>query len=245
MLALCWLMGPAPASASDAPAWMHALVNVPLATHDDKTDAVMLYSEYIFTVQPNGKIKHMERAAYKILHLGGKKYGTVDADFDADTRITAMHGWCIPAQGRGYQVKEKDALETSLGVAGGELITDVRLKVLQIPAADVGNIVGYEVEQEVRPYVLQQEWLFQQPVPTVEARYTLQLPPGWEYKTSWVNHAEIAPASVGNNQWQWVVKNAPAVKGEGNAALAGRRGANDFGGDSAGRVAEQGISKLG
>jgi Domain of Unknown Function with PDB structure (DUF3857)/Transglutaminase-like superfamily len=214
VLALCWLIGPAPASASDAPAWMHALVNVPLPAHDDKTDAVMLYSEYIFSVQPNGKIKHMERAAYKILRVGGKKYGTVGADFDADTRITAMHGWCIPAQGKDYEVKEKDALETSLGVAGGELITDVRLKVLQIPAADVGNIVGYEVEQEVRPYVLQQEWLFQQPVPTLEARYTLQLPPGWEYKTSWVNHAEIAPASVGNNQWQWVVKNVPAVKGE-------------------------------
>jgi len=190
---------------------MHALVNVPLPAHDDKTDAVMLYSEYIFTVQPNGKIRRMERAAYKILRVGGKTYGVVTADFDADTRITAMRGWCIPAQGKDYEVKEKDALEKSLNIAGGEL-SDVRLKILQIPAADVGNIVGYEVEQEVRPYVLQEEWLFQQPIPTVEARYTLQLPPGWEYKTSWVNHAEIVPASIGNNQWQWVVKNVPAVK---------------------------------
>jgi hypothetical protein len=212
ILALCLLIAPDPATANDAPAWMHALVNVPLPEHDDKTDAVMLYSEYIFTVQPNGKIKRMERAAYKILRVAGKKYGIVSADFDADTRITAMHGWCIPAQGRDYEVKEKDALETSVGVAGGELITDVRLKVLQIPAADVGNIVGYEVEQDLRPYVLQHEWLFQQRVPTVEARYTLQLPLGWEYKAAWVNHAEFAPASVGNNQWQWVVKNVPAVK---------------------------------
>ena len=211
MLAFCLLMGPTSASANDAPGWMHALVNVPLPAHDDKTDAVMLYSEYIFTVQPNGKIKRMERAAYKILRVGGKTYGVVTADFDADTRITAMRGWCIPAQGKDYEVKEKDALERSLNIAGGEL-SDVRLKILQIPAADVGNIVGYEVEQEVRPYVLQEEWLFQQPIPTVEARYTLQLPPGWEYKTSWVNHAEIAPASIGNNQWQWMVKNVPAVK---------------------------------
>jgi Domain of Unknown Function with PDB structure (DUF3857)/Transglutaminase-like superfamily len=212
VLAFCLFVGPTPASANDAPGWIHALVNVPLPAHDDKTDAVMLYSEYIFMVQPNGKIKYMERAAYKILRVGGKGYGVVTADFDADTRITAMHGWCIPAQGKDYEVKEKDALETSLGVAGGELISDVRLKVLRIPAADVGNIVGYEVEQDLRPYVLQHEWLFQQPVPTVEARYTLQLPPGWEYKAVWVNHAEIAPASVGNNQWQWVVKNVPAVK---------------------------------
>jgi Domain of Unknown Function with PDB structure (DUF3857)/Transglutaminase-like superfamily len=208
-----WLfVGPTPARANDAPAWMHALVSVPLPPHDDKTNAVLLYSENIFTVQANGKIKRMERAAYKILRVGGKSYGVVSVDFDADRRITAMHGWCIPAQGKDYEVKEKDALEVSLGIPGGELITDVRVKELHIPAADVGNIVGYEVEQDVRPYVLEQRWMLQQIVPTVEARYTLQLPPGWEYKTSWMNHAEIAPSSVGNNQWQWVIKNVPGVK---------------------------------
>src|SRR3984893_14231716 len=213
ILALCLLIAPDPATANDAPAWMHALVNVPLPVHDDKTDAVMLYSEYIFTVQPNGKIKYMERAAYKILRVGGRAYGVVSANFDADTRVTAMHGWCIPAQGKDYEVKEKDAVEGSVDVPGGEL-TGIRLKILRIPAADVGNVVGYEVEQDLRPYVLQDEWRFQKPVPTVEARYTLQLPPGWEYKAVWVNHAEVAPTSVGNNQWQWVVKNVPAVKAE-------------------------------
>src|ERR1700732_4475244 len=114
VLAFFLLMGPTPASANDAPAWMHALVNVPLPAHDDKTDAVLLYSEYIFTVQANGKIKRMERAAYKILRVGGKTYGVVSADFDVDKRITAMHGWCIPAQGKDYEVKEKDAVEGSV-----------------------------------------------------------------------------------------------------------------------------------
>src|ERR1700738_4726938 len=157
VLAFCFLLAPRPLRANDAPGWLHALVNVPLPEHDDKTDAVLLYSEYIFTVQPSGKIKRMERAAYKILRVGGKKYGIVSADFDADTRITAMHGWCIPAQGKDYEVKEKEAIEGSVDVPGGEL-TEVRLKILRIPAADVGSVVGYEVEQEVRPYVLQQKW---------------------------------------------------------------------------------------
>ncbi|MDP9340192.1 MAG: DUF3857 and transglutaminase domain-containing protein, partial [Acidobacteriota bacterium] len=202
------------ADAGDAPAWMHNLVNAPLPEHDDKTDAVLLYSEYVLTAQPNGKIKGTERAAYKILRVGGKRFGMVRLYFDADTRISALHGWCIPAQGKDYEVKDKDAAEASLGVSNGELLTNVRTKLLQIPAADVGNIVGYEAEQELRPYVLQDDWLFQQPVPTVEARYTLQLPPGWEYKAAWFNHAEMAPALIGNNQWQWVVKNVPAVKFE-------------------------------
>jgi hypothetical protein len=58
------------------------------------------------------------------------------------------------------------------------------------------EVMGYEVEQDLRPNVLQHEWLFQQRVPTVEARYTLQRPPGWEYK-AWVNHAENRPSGLG------------------------------------------------
>src|ERR1700692_3904238 len=73
VLAFYLFVGPTPACANDAPAWMHALVNVPLPAHDEKTDAVLLYSEHIFTVQGNGKIKEMKRAAYKILRVGGRE----------------------------------------------------------------------------------------------------------------------------------------------------------------------------
>src|ERR1700730_12415250 len=41
----------------DAPAWMHALVNVPLPAHDEKTDAVKLYSEKTVTVLSADRIK--------------------------------------------------------------------------------------------------------------------------------------------------------------------------------------------
>jgi hypothetical protein len=213
-LAIFIFSGVLPAHANDAPGWMHSLVSAPLPEHDDKTDAVLLYSDYTLTVQPNGKIVGTQKAAYKILREGGKEYGLVIVDFDADTRISALHGWCIPAQGKDYEVKDKDAIEASLRVLNGELASNIRSKVLQIPAAVPGNIVGYEVEQELRPYVLQNEWVFQEPIPIGEARYTLQVPPGWEYKVGWFNHAEIAPVSIGSNQWQWVVKNMPAIKSE-------------------------------
>jgi hypothetical protein len=204
------------AIAADAPGWMRALVNAPLPAHDEKTDAVRLYSEEILTVQPNGKIKTLEREAYKILRPGGKVYGSVRASYDSETRITSIKGWCIPAQGKDYEVKEKDAMETSLyGVEDSELVTDVRTKLLQIPAADPGNIVGYEIDHEDRPYILQDEWIFQSSVPTREARYTLQLPPGWEYKAVWLNHPEVFPAATGNNQWQWMISDVKAVEPEG------------------------------
>src|SRR5689334_3007231 len=71
------LLAPRPAFASDAPAWMHALTSVPLPPHDEKTDAVLLYSEEILMVQPNGKLKEIDRTAYKILRPGGRHFGKV------------------------------------------------------------------------------------------------------------------------------------------------------------------------
>jgi len=212
---LAFVCAPRVYASSDAPQWMHALVNVPLPPHDEKTDAVLLYSEEILNVQANGKIKTTERRAYKILRPGGREHGTVYASFDAETRITAIHGWCIPAQGKDYEVKDKDVIETALfGVEDGELASDARTKVLKIPAPDPGNIVGYEIEHEDRPYVLQDEWPFQEEDPVRESRYTLQLPPGWEYKATFLNYTPVKEASIGNNQWQWVVTNVDAVRTE-------------------------------
>jgi hypothetical protein len=204
-----------PARGGDAPQWMHAVVNAPLPAHDEKTNAVLLYSEDILSVQSNGKIKKVERRVYKILRPDGRQYGTIRADFDAETKINNIHGWCIPSQGKDYEVKEKDAIETALlGVQSGELMTDLKSKILTIPAADPGNIVGYEIEQELRPYVMQDFWAFQKlEVPVREAHYSLQLPAGWEYKAVWLNHPEVPP-SGGAGQWQWVVSDIKALKPE-------------------------------
>ena len=213
---LCFAAFLAPVSlAADAPAWMHALTSVPLPDHDDKTDAVLLYSEDIVTVQGNGKIKHLTRRAYKILRVGGKDHGTAVAYIDAETKILNMKGWCIPAQGKDYEVKEKESIETSLpGVANGELVSDVRAKILPIPASDPGNIVGYEIEQEERLYIFQEQWVFQSSLPTREARFTLNLPAGWEYKATWMNFPEAKAASSSPTQAQWVVSDVKAIRAE-------------------------------
>ena len=216
------------AKAGDAPQWMHALVGVPLPEHDEKTDAVLLLAEDNFTVQGNGKMKKIERRVYKILRPDGRTYGTIYANFDAETKINSIHGWCIPAQGKDYEVKDKEAIETALfGVTDGILMSDLKTKVLTIPAADPGNIVGYELEQEVHPYVMQDVWRFQRiGVPVREAHYSLQLPAGWEHKEVWLNHAEALPASSGSSQWQWSLTNIPAVKPENSmpplSGVAGR-----------------------
>src|SRR6266850_522234 len=203
------------ASANDAPAWMHAAASAPLPRHDEKTDAILLYSEEVTTVQPDGKTKSLERRAYRILRPDGRGYGVVRAYPSSATRVGSMRGWCIPAQGKDYEVKDKDATETAaFDIENGILASDLKEKMLKIPASEPGNVVGYEIEYQERPYVLQDHWMFQWTYPTGEARYTLQLPAGWEYKAVWINYPEVAPTPIGSNQWQWVVKDVPEVRWE-------------------------------
>src|SRR6266403_2689869 len=208
------LAGVPRSAAGDAPGWMHALVNVPLPAHDEKTDVVLLYSERIVAVQSADKIKITVREAYKILRPGGREYGTLAVSYNSHSKITGMRGWGIPAQGKDYEVKAKEAMEISLPkVDGSELVSDVKDKLLRIPAADPGNIVGYEYEEEEQPLVLQDAWHFQETNPVREAHYTLQLPSGWEYKATWMNYPEAKPAQAGN-QSQWVVSDVKGIRRE-------------------------------
>jgi len=196
----------------DAPQWMHALVGAPLPAYDEKTDAVLLYSQTDVTVISADKIKTHVREVYKILRPNGRHHGTVEIPFDSATKINSLSGWCIPAQGKDYEVKEKDAIERAF--LGGELATDQKWKILSIPASEPGNVVGYEFEVEKRPYLLQSVWSFQKTDPVRESHYSLQLSQGWEYKVSWLNHPEIKPTQAGPNFWQWAVSDVKGIRPE-------------------------------
>ena len=214
-IGLCLLTAPRLAQAGDAPSWMHAVASAPLPAHDDKTDAVLLYSDQAVIVQSVDKIKTHVRLVYKILRPSGRDYGMAAVSFNPHRKITGLRGWCIPVQGKDFEVKDKEAVEVALPkIAGSELISDVKEKLLQIPAPDPGSVVGYEYEEDEQPMVLQDVWMFQREIPGRELHYSLQLPSGWEYKASWINAAEIKPTPGGNNHWEWVMNDVKGIRKE-------------------------------
>jgi transglutaminase-like putative cysteine protease len=121
-------------------------------------------------------------------------------------------------------VTEKDAVDR--GMFDALEYSDERMRILQAPAADPGNVIGFEYETHDQPELQQQFWNFQREDPVLHASFTLQVPSGWEYNVRWVNHAAIADQQDGPNQWHWSVDNVPAIDDEEAAppdeALAGR-----------------------
>jgi hypothetical protein len=219
--AFCWIvLCPAlflgtlvPQAAADAPSWMRSLVGVTLPTYDEKTNAVLLYSETNVTVLSTDKVRTHIREAYKILRPEGRQRGIVQVVFYPGRKITSLHAWCIPAQGKDYEVKDKDAVDQS-ATEGFEVFSDVKNRFLRIPASDPGSIVGYEYEIEEQPYFLQDIWAFQGRDPVRESHYSLQIPAGWVFKASWLGHPEVKPDEAGGNTLQWAIKDVQEIRYE-------------------------------
>ena len=208
------LFAPRTAFGGDAPPWMHSLTGVQLPAYDEKTDAVLLLSETDVTVLSPDKIKFHVLEAYKILRPQGREHGTLKVNFNPRRKVMNLHAWCIPSQGKDYEVKEKDSVDVAAPLDGGELISDIKYKLLEIPAPDPGSIIGYEYDVEDQPFWLQDIWHFQSTDPVHESRFSLQLPSGWEYKASWSSYPEVKAAPGPDNTWRWVVNDVKAIRHE-------------------------------
>ncbi len=193
------------------PDWMRQAAQAALPSYPDDTDAVVLLNERINTVTSAGEVRTTFRKAYKILRPKGRSLGTVIVYFDNDTQLAFLKGWSITGSGE-YEVKEKDAVETS--ILSEALFADTRYKLLQIPSAEPGSVIGYEYQQRQRPSIMQDMWDFQEEIPTRRARYILELPPGWTYSAKWLNHAPVAPQSAGENKWSWELNDIGAIESE-------------------------------
>jgi hypothetical protein len=198
------------ARAGDAPDWLRAAAAQPLPKFPDNTKAIVLLQDETVTIQANGDdIDHI-RVAYKIVRSSGRGRGELPLHYRTTReKIASVKGWCIPATGKVMSVNEKDAVDVGEFNDGGP--TDMRVLVLEAPASEPGNVVGFEFEIHDKPDLQQQFWAFQGDDPVVHASFTLLVPQGWEYNVRWVNHDPIPIHQDGPNQWHWSVDNVPAV----------------------------------
>lgn len=204
----------APCLAGDAaPEWLRTAAQEKLPEYSKDAVAVVLLDEQQVTVKDNGEIQTRHRYAYKFLRPEAReRYGYAVVQFDDQTKISFFGAWTIMPSGAQIEVKEKEAGETSL--ASFEVFSDDRAKFIRFPEANVGSVVGYEYIQRQRPFVFEDGWRFQDEIPTRRARFSLQIPPGWEFTNHWANFPKQQPQSSTDNLYVWEVENIPAIEVE-------------------------------
>lgn len=203
----CW---PAAAAAS-VPDWLRSAAQQAARKYPDDVDAVVLLDQREVTVKGNSDIVIHRRIVYRILRPEGRSVAEHGVPFDSETRINFFRGWSLTARGQEYEIKDKDAVEVSTTTF--EVFSDDKVRILKVPGADVGSVVGFEYEQRERPYVFETIWHFQRGLPVERGRYELRLPAGWEYRAEWVNHPQQAPVNQ-NGAEVWEISDVPRIEDE-------------------------------
>ena len=204
---------PSRVEADSAPDWLRAAAQDNLPKYPEDTVAVTLLSEQQTIVKDNGDIETRYRRAYKFLRPEAREqYGTFAVRFDNETKLLFLKAWTITSTGQQLELKEKDAAES--GMTSYDLYSDTRVKVLRFLEANPGSVVGYEYVQRHRPFVFEDNWVFQEKIPTRRSRFSLQIPAGWQFKNYWANYTEQKPQSSASNQYAWEVNDIPGVEVE-------------------------------
>jgi hypothetical protein len=162
----------------------------------------------------------------KILRPQGREDATVAVNFDQDRKLLALHVWSIAPDGHEYTVKDNEMVERGYG--GGALYESIRVKLAEAPGRDPGGIVAYDYQRNMRPYAAEDNWIFQDRIPSLSRSYTLELPAGFSYQTVWAHATPVAPIDLEQQRWRWELRDVPGIDLDGVSmppnpqALAGR-----------------------
>jgi hypothetical protein len=198
------------ASSNSVPDWVRTAAQQPLPPLPESTKAVVLLDDETYTVDPNGQAVVHEREVIKILRPQGRDFAIPRVTYDKDSKILSLHAWSIDPAGHEYAVKDNEIRDVAVGESF-ELYNDDRAKIIDPPGLDPGGIVAYEYEERERPYLAETEWYFQGELPVASQSFTLVLPAGFTYTTTWAHHPSVDAIDLEHQKYRWEMNNESAI----------------------------------
>ena len=171
--------------------------------------AVILYDEYVETIDNKGRAVEREREAIRILKPQGR--GNVcGVGYDVDEKVNYFRVWTIAADEKEYMAADTDFVEqgdTGIPV----MLSTYKYRVAHPPAVDVGATIVCESEELMAPYMHEKIWSIQNGIPVVFQALEVDLPAGDKHWQSWHNYKSVDPVEVSPNHLRWEVKDMPAL----------------------------------
>ena len=200
----------AAAKPQPAPAWALDVAKTATPFTVNDAAAVVLFDEYLITVDERNHAVERERFAVRILKPQGRKYAHCEASYDTDAKLNSFRSWTITPDGHQFQAMETDFIDHG-AYAGADMQFTERVRGVNPPASDPGSVVVCETEGGLRPYMSEEDWDIQAPIPVVFEALELALPPGGHHAISWHNFAPIKPVETASNHLRWEIKDMPAL----------------------------------
>jgi transglutaminase-like putative cysteine protease len=172
--------------------------------------AVILYDEYLETVDTQGRAVERERYAMRVLKPQGRSEVTCAVSYGEDEKINYFRVWTIASDEKQYEAQPTDFTEEGdTGVP--VMLSTWKTRIAHPPAVDVDSTVICESEELMRPYMQENIWHIQSHLPIVFQALEVDLPAGRPHSQSWHNFKAVPPVEVAPNHWRWEVKDMPAL----------------------------------
>ena len=208
------LLAALPGAAADKPpSWLAEMATREVPKYESTVDYVVLFDEESVTVDPSGVVVTRERKAVKILTRSGRRAASAAVLYRRDTgKVRSLDAWLIYSSGKHKTYGKKETADTAL--ASNDVYNESRLRVINGSAdADPGAVFGYESVSEDRSVFTQFLFQFQGAAPSLTARFSVELPAGWEAEAKVFNHEPIEPLVQGNRR-TWELRNLEPIKDE-------------------------------
>ncbi len=208
------LLAPALAAAKDkpepAPQWAVDAAKTPTPASAKDASAVILFDEYLITVDEQNHAIEREREAIRILKPQGRGYTHCSIGYDVDEKLNYFRSWTITPDGRQLQAMDSDFEDHGAYEAAVLQFTE-RIRSVNPPASDPGAVVVCETEEHLRPYMNEEGWGIQSSIPIVFEALELALPPGGHFAESWGKFSPVKPVEAGSNHLRCEIRDMPAL----------------------------------
>ena len=191
------------------PDWGMAAYKTHTPDYAKDASAVILYDEYVETIDANGRATEREREAIRILKPQGR-HDTCEVGYDVDEKINYFRVWTIAADEKQYMAQDTDFAEvgdTSIPI----MLSTHKARIAHPPAADVGATIVCESEEVLEPYMHEKVWHIQTGIPVVFQALEVDLPSGHAHSQAWHSFKSVQGVEVAPNHWRWELKDIPAL----------------------------------
>ena len=154
---------------ASVPQWGLDAANTPTPVYARDSGSVILYDEYVETIDGQGRAVERERVAIRILQPQGRHQGC-EVWYDVDEKINYFREWTITADGKTFQAKDTDFVDEGAREEG--VVKDIpilldteKTRVVHPPAADIGATIVCESEELMAPYDQEKVWKIQSGIP--------------------------------------------------------------------------------
>ena len=193
----------------DPPQWGLDAAKTPTPAYVKDAAFIVLYDEYLETVDAQGRAVEREREVMRILKPQGRSVGC-EVSYDVDEKINYFREWTIAADQKQYQAQDTDFNDQGdLGIP--IMLSTYKDRVVHPPAADVGAVIICETEELLKPYIQETVWRIQSSVPIVFQALEVDLPAGRAHSEAWHKFPPVKPVEVAPNHWRWELKDMPAL----------------------------------